>query len=259
MLSLIEVVILGALQGILEWLPVSSEGNIVVLLIALLGIAPVEAVGLTLFLHIGTGFAALLYYRNQAVEISFGSTKTNSSFRLKIIIITGITGGIGFPLYLGLNVSELYGETLLAITGIALILTGLLQRNREQISLRDYSSLSWAESISLGILQGLSIIPGISRSGITTSMLLLRGFSGEQSFRISFIMSIPASFAAGIGLILINGFEVTTLALIGVVVSTIVGFLMIGALTDTAKRTSFWKLCILLGALVILFYIPNLI
>jgi undecaprenyl-diphosphatase len=257
LLSTIETVLLGVVQGILEWLPVSSEGNLSLILVTFLGMSPTEAIGFTIFLHLGTGLAALLYYRNQVIEILRGSTKDLSRFRLRLVVITGITGLVGLPLFLLLNVSILYGETLLALTGLALIITGLLQKNRGRSFLRKYSHLSWAETATLGAIQGLSIIPGLSRSGITTSMLLLRGFSGEESFRISFLMSIPASFAAGFGLLLVENFEITPQALLALVVCAIVGVLTIGGLIELAERVSFWKLCVSLGALIIIFFALN--
>ena len=258
LLTTAETVIVGVIQGILEWLPVSSEGNLSILLVTFLGVSPHIAIGLTVFLHIGTGVAALLYYRAQVVDILLSSTVEIGLFRLRLVVITVITGLVGLPIFLLLNVSIVYGETFLAVTGVALILTGLLQRNRDRASFRDYESLSWGETIILGVVQGFSIIPGLSRSGVTTSMLLFRGFSGKESFRISFLMSIPASFAAGFGLFLVERFDVTAQAFLALVISAVIGVLTIGVLVRVSERVTFWKLCIVLGILVIIFFIPNI-
>jgi undecaprenyl-diphosphatase len=259
LLTTAETVIVGVIQGILEWLPVSSEGNLSIILVTFLGISPTIAIGFSIFLHIGTGLAALLYYRKQVLAILLGTTAELSMFRLRLVIITFLTGLVGLPLFLLINVSIIYGETLLALTGVTLIVTGLLQRNRGRASLRSYSSLSWGETFILGVIQGFSIIPGLSRSGVTTSMLLLRGFRGEESFRISFLMSIPASFAAGFGLLLVESFDITTQAFLALGVCAVTGILTIGALVRVSERVSFWKLCIILGVLVIFFFIPNLL
>jgi len=158
-----------------------------------------------------------------------------------------------------LNISAHIGEALLALTGLALIATGLMQKRAEVTGERDASSLSWPETMALGVLQGLAIIPGLSRSGITTSTMLLRGLRSDEAFKVSFIMSIPASFAAGLGLMLIDGFQVTTGAVVAIVVSAVVGYMTIGALIGFAKKTSFWKICVGLGSLALLAWVPNLL
>jgi undecaprenyl-diphosphatase len=259
MVSLLEAAIIGALQGVLEWLPVSSEGNITLFLVSVLGLDPSETLGLAVFLHLGTGLAALVYYRKESWDILIGATERDKDMRLRLFVMTGLTGVVGLPLYMYLNVSASVGGALLALTGLALITTGLMQKREEVTGKRDASSLSWPETMALGVLQGLAIIPGLSRSGVTTSTMLLRGLRSDEAFNVSFIMSIPASFAAGLGLMLINGFQMTTGAVVAVAVSAVVGYMTIGALTGFAQKTSFWKICVGLGSLTLLAWAPNLL
>ncbi|MCW4051062.1 MAG: undecaprenyl-diphosphate phosphatase [Candidatus Bathyarchaeota archaeon] len=257
MVSVTEAVIIGVIQGILEWLPVSSEGNLSLFLVSFLGLEVTETLGLAVFLHIGTGFAALIYYRRIVYNILVGSTEQDRDMRLRLIVMTGLTGLVGLPIYLLLNVSVILGESLLVLTALALIVTGLMQRNRPNTGKRDQTSLNWPETIILGLLQGLAIIPGLSRSGITTTMLLIRDYKGNEAFNISFLMSIPASFAAGFGLLLIESFQPTSEALIAVIVSAIIGYITIDALLKIAEKTSFWKICVALGGATLFAYIPN--
>jgi len=259
MVSLLEAAIIGVLQGVLEWLPVSSEGNITLFLVSVLGLDPSETLGLAVFLHMGTGLAALVYYREASWGILIGATERGKDMRLRLLVMTGLTGAVGLPLYLYLNVSASVGEALLALTGLALIATGIMQRRGDVAGERDASSLSWPETVALGVLQGLAIIPGLSRSGVTTSTMLLRGLRSDEAFNVSFIMSIPASFAAGLGLMLIDGFQVTAGAVVAVVVSAVVGYMTIGALMGFAQKTSFRKICVGLGALTLLAWVPNLL
>jgi undecaprenyl-diphosphatase len=259
MVSPIEAAIIGVLQGVLEWLPISSEGNLTLFLVSVLGLDPSETLGLAVFLHLGTGLAALAYYRQESWSIIAGATERDRDMRLRLFVMTGLTGAVGLPIYIYLNVSASVGEALLALTGLALIATGLMQRRRDMAGERDASSLSWPETLALGVLQGLAIIPGLSRSGITTSTMLLRGLRSEEAFNLSFLMSIPASFAAGFGLILLDGFQVTVGALMAVVVSAVVGYISIGALIGFAERTSFWKICVGLGSLALLAWAPSLL
>lgn len=256
--SVFESIVIGVLQGVLEWLPVSSEGNLVILFTSLFGLDVKETLSIAVFLHIGTGLAALMYFRAEVLKILMGGTEYYSDLRLKLFIITLLTGIVGFPLFMWLNLSLVYGETLLALTGLALILTGLLQREaaRQEDS---ESNLSWPLSLILGAAQGLAIIPGLSRSGLTTSIMLFKKFSGEEAFRISFLMSIPASFAAVFGLILVQGFVPDPFSILSALVAGLIGYLSINTLLRVARRTSFWKICVGLGALAVLAWLPNLV
>lgn len=259
MVSPIEAAIIGVIQGVLEWLPVSSEGNLTLFLVSVLGLDPSETLGLAVFLHLGTGLAALAYYRQESWSIIAGATERDRDMRLRLFVMTGLTGVVGLPIYIYLNVSASVGEALLALTSLALIATGLIQKRRDAAGERDAYSLGWPETLALGVLQGLAIIPGFSRSGITTSAMLMRGLRSEEAFNLSFLMSIPASFAAVFGLMLLDGFQVTTGALIAVAVSAAVGYISIGVLIGYAEKTSFWKTCIALGALALLAWAPNLL
>ena len=257
--SLQEALIAGILQGILEWLPVSSEGNLVIFLSGLIGLEPSETLSFVIFLHIGTGLAALFYFRKEVVSILSMRTEESRIKLFKLILITIITGLVGFPIFLFLSLSPLIGEVLLGLTGLALILTGLLQKNSEKRGFRQIQELSWYETLGLGLVQGLSIIPGLSRSGVTTSLLLFRNYEGKHAFRFSFLMSIPASFAAGLGMMIINDFSVSPEALLSLISSTVVGYLSIDILIKIAERTRFWKICILLGIIAIIAFVPSLI
>ena len=256
--SVIAAVITGILQGILEWLPVSSEGNLVILLSQLFGYSVEETLNTAIFLHLGTGVAALIYFREQVFGILTMSSPENKDMFYKLFAMTMLTGLVGFPIFMFLNISVALGESLLALTGIALIITGLLQREAKK-SRKEGAELSWSLSIILGIAQGLAIIPGLSRSGLTTSIMLFRDFDGEEAFRTSFLMSIPASFAAAFGLILVKGFQPNQYSALAALVAGIIGYLTIGRLLVLAKRISFWKICIGLGALAIIAWLPNLL
>ncbi len=255
--SITTSIIAGLLQGLLEWLPVSSEGNMVILLTQLFGYGIEETLNTSIFLHIGTGLAALIYFREPMLNILLMKTPEDRDMFYKLFVMTGLTGLVGFPIFTFLNVSASIGETLLALTGVALILTGLLQREASKSS-KDGSELSWPLTILLGVAQGLAIIPGLSRSGLTTSIMLFKNFDGEEAFRVSFLMSIPASFAAALGLMLVKGFQPDAYSGLAAIVAALVGYLTIGRLLALAREMSLWKICVGLGALSILTWLPNL-
>ena len=256
--SVIAALITGTLQGILEWLPVSSEGNLVILLSQMFGYSVEETLNTAIFLHLGTGVAALIYFRDQVWGILTMSTPEDKDMFFKLSAMTILTGLVGFPIFMLLNISAAIGEALLALTGIALIITGLLQRETTK-SKKNGVELSWSLSFLLGVAQGLAIIPGLSRSGFTTSIMLFRDFDGERAFRTSFLMSIPASFAAAIGLMLVKGVQPDIYSGLAALTAALVGYLTIGRLLAFAKRISFWKICVGLGALAIIAWLPNLV
>lgn len=230
----------------------------VLVLVGLFGLPVEETVSTAIFLHIGTGSAALIYFREEVFNILLGRTSDYSDLRSKLFVITMLTGVVGFPIFMWLNISVVYGEMLLALTGLALIITGLLQREAAKKE-QSGTKLSWPLSIILGTAQGLAIIPGLSRSGLTTSIMLFKNFTGEEAFRISFLMSIPASFAAAFGMMLVDGFTPDPFASLSALIAGIVGYLAIDTLLKLARRISFWKICIGLGVLTVLAWLPNLV
>ena len=255
--SLTAAIIAGLLQGLLEWLPVSSEGNMVILLTQMFGYGVEETLNTSIFLHLGTGLAALVYFREPVLSILLMKTPEDKDMFYRLLVMTGLTGLVGFPIFMFLNVSASIGEALLALTGIALIITGLLQRQASKSSMAG-SELSWPLTRLLGVAQGLAIIPGLSRSGLTTSIMLFKDFDGEEAFRVSFLMSIPASFAAAFGLMLVKGFQPDAYSGLAALIAAVVGYLTIGRLLALAREMSFWKICVGLGALSILAWLPNL-
>ena len=245
--------IVGLLQGALEWLPISSQGSLVLLMVALLGLEPTEALSLSVYLHLGTGFAALAYFRGDIVRILRPSSEMDRRMFRFLAIVTGVTGVVGLPLFLFARLASIYGEALIGLTGVALVFTGVVERTARRRGTHTAETLSLGEGALLGVVQGFSAIPGVSRSGVTTSALLLRGFSGEEAFRISFLMSIPAAFAAAVGLMFVEGAPQPGLSFIVVVVTSFFSaFFSMDLLLRLARRVRFWSLCLVLGVLALL-------
>ena len=258
MQTIFQAIILGLLQGLLEWLPVSSEGNMVLVLVTLFRLPVEETVSTAIFLHLGTGFAALIYFREEVTKILLGATPEYADLRAKLFIMTMLTGIVGFPIFMWINISVAYGEIILAFTGLALIATGILQREAAKREKKG-AELTWPLSIILGAAQGLAIIPGLSRSGLTTSIMLFRDFTGEEAFRISFLMSIPASFAAAFGLMIVEGFTPDMYSALSAIIAGAVGYLVIDALLKLARKISFWKICVGLGTIAVIAWLPTLL
>lgn len=242
-MDLIQGLFVGVLQGIFEWLPVSSQGQIMAFSLAFLGLKPVEALGLAVFLHLGTLIAALFYFRTELMEIIQLKEKKLGKFILIAFLSTAFTG---IPLFFILKwfIAEFNPFTLLLIIGLLLVLTGLIQRKKKQAK---KTSLSKKNAFFLGLGQGLSVLPGVSRSGITTSVLLFEGFEPEKAFRLSFILSIPSVLIAGIGFGLMEGYVFSVSSIASLLAAAIVGFVSITTLLRIAKKIKFSVFCVFFG------------
>ncbi len=243
---MIEYLILGLLQGVTEWLPVSSQGQ-TVLVSQLFGMPVARSLDLSIWLHTGTLLAATVYFRHDLMGLLKAERRNLLGF---LIISTALTALVGGPLYLLFAgaFSDLAGEAVIAFVGLLLIVTGLVQRSAAP-STREGEGAGGRDAAVAGLLQGLSALPGISRSGITTSALLLRGFSANAALRLSFLMSIFAVSAAEIGLHIRGGFIVSGQAAIAMAGAFATGLLTIDVLLRVAHRIEFWKFLVLLGLL----------
>lgn len=257
-------IIVGFLQGIFEWLPISSEGNITIALAALGGFGNAGAVSFALFLHTGTAISAVAYYRDELVDVvgsvsewrpstAFDGSTAELSY---LVIATLATGIVGLPAYALFDdaIGELQGGTLIILIGVLLIVTGVLQRLSGDLSLGSREQPDLTDAVLVGALQGIAVLPGISRSGVTASALLFRSHDGPSAFRLSFLLSIPAALGAGVLAALDDGLASVPpmSALLAVVVSAVVGYLTIDALMRIVERISFWKICLGLGGLAVL-------
>jgi Uncharacterized bacitracin resistance protein len=248
-MNLVELVIVGAIQGFLEFLPVSSSGNVSLILMNFLKLTPSESFSLSLFLHLGTLLAVLVYFRNDIINI-LKNIKTDKTSHF-LIVSTIFTGVVGVPIYIVLksifeNIQLDIGNI---IIGLFLIATGIILKYRSKSGFKKVEDSNIWDMIVAGVAQGISIIPGISRSGSTLAALLGRDFDKEEALRISFLMSIPAI----IGGIILEANDTTFVAntypaLISAFITSII---VIKLLLEFAKRINFSYFCIGLGAITV--------
>lgn len=258
--ELLVALALGVLQGVFEWLPISSEGNVTIVLSAL-GRSPEEGVAFALFLHLGTALAATGYYREDLWEVlrllptwrPTNATEGEHATVTFLAVGTLVSGVVGIAAYLTLvdAVSELGGGLFVALVGVLLVLTGAFQYlTRDRLGAG--RSPTVLDGVLVGVAQGLAILPGISRSGMTTGTLLLRGHKGTQAFRFSFLLAIPASVGGGLLGYLDTGLDTTILAAaIALGAAAVVGYATIGALLRIVDELPFWGVCVGLGALAV--------
>lgn len=252
----IQGLILGLIQGIAEWLPVSSEGMTSLVMINFFGKELTEAIPIALWLHIGTLAAALVYFREEIWRIlmnlpSYRPRSKSETNRLTTFIITAtvFTGLVGVPLYLiGLEKFTLTGKMATAFIGALLIVTGVLMKfARRKVEERDKETSG--DGLLAGIAQGFAVLPGISRSGFTASVLLLRRFEPEKALKMSFIISIPAVIGAQVLLKMDEAIMITPTMILAALTSFIVGYLTIDILLRAGRRIDFSYFVILIGLL----------
>jgi undecaprenyl-diphosphatase len=252
-------VVVGLIQGVFEWLPVSSEGNVSLYLTVVEGLPSDAAVRYSLFLHAGTAVAALTYYRGDVRTLlaALGHdaapgrpVRAEAGF---LLLATLVSGAVGVAAYLALTelVSAVAGGAFVALVGALLVATGLVQRLAAG-RLGERESPTLADAALVGVLQGLAVLPGVSRSGTTVSALLLRGYDAPVAFRLSFLLSIPAALGAGVLAVADAGLPASVApALLALATSAVVGYATIGGLLRVVRRVAFWGVCVGLGALAV--------
>lgn len=257
--SLWQVLVLAVVQGITEFLPISSDGHLV-LVEALLfgGKSEMESLDLTIVLHLGTLGSILIYFRQRIARL------LTEDRRVAGLIVLGTIPAVALVLVCKLLLDDWFEpilkNTLLAgfmlpVSGIA-----LLYSLRVAAGSRDYRDLTALESVTIGVAQALAILPGLSRSGSTISTGLVLGLSRSAAATYSFLLAIPALAGAGVyeGLSLLkDGAKLSTspsyLAM-GAFVSFLVGLVALGSLERLLLRGRLHYLgwyCIALGLVVI--------
>lgn len=239
--------LLGIIQGITEFLPVSSSGHLVILQ-KLLGIGG-NKVALIVVLHLGTMLALIVFFFRDILKLL-----TDIKMLLFIIVVTIITGIIGISgkdFFTRLFSAPKIVAGALIVTGIILLFTKKFMHAKSEI-------LDIKDALILGLAQGLAIIPGISRSGITISTLLFRKVERKTSFRFSFLASIPAVFGAAIleakdiGLLSKIDFKNFTWGFIFSFIAGIFSLWLLKRIIDKAKLYYFGYYCIFVALLILL-------
>ena len=241
MMEAIQAILLGILQGITEWLPISSQGQSMLFMIGWLGISPNDAFSYSILLHLGTMSAVLIRFREEFLK----ALRNPSTQMARVLIISIIGTGItGIPLYLLFREGFKGGIQATVLIGALLVLTGLLLRLRGT-GARRIQDMNALDMIILGLVQGFSILPGISRSGTTLAALLMRNLKQDEALAISFMISVPAvlgAFALDHSLFL-NEMPLASAGL-AILASFVAGYLTMDLLIAYAKKVNFSAFCI---------------
>jgi undecaprenyl-diphosphatase len=254
MVTLIEALILAVVQGLTEWLPVSSSGHLVITQKLLELNSPLI---FDVMLHVGTLIVVIIVFRKDIVDIIKAVAKRDfetEEGKLALLIIVGSVpiALIGFFFH---DVIESLFSNLLAV-GVALIITGSVLIFSEKR--KGKRKMGIPDSLLVGLAQGAAIIPGISRSGITVATGLLRKIGKATAFRYSFLLSVPAVLGATVMEskdIVMGNIDMAPLFL-GATISMIVGYVSLKLLQRIIMNEKFHLFayyCWAVGIAIILF------
>lgn len=252
---MLQVIVWGVVQGITEFLPVSSDGHLV-LVPAFLGIDGPDLT-VSAVLHLGTLLAILAYFRRELMGLT-RFRRDPEARRLLFLLFVGT-----LPAFLALVVRDQVAElqTSVTATAVFLIINGLILvvASRIRSGRRRIEDAGPLDALAVGVMQVLAILPGISRSGITITTGLARRFDRVEAARFSFLLGIPAITGAGLLelRVLAEAAGITPSTWLGVAVAAVTGYAAIAFLLRMLARTGLWAYalyCLVVGgiALVVL-------
>ncbi len=191
-----EALILGIVQGLTEFLPVSSSGHLEIAK-ALLGDTSLahESMLMTVVLHGATALATLIVFRKDVVEIFQGlfQFKWNTETRFVLLIVISMIPAAVIGLVFEKEIEQLFTGQIMLI-GIMLVITSLLLYLADMAK-KTHKSVKPMDAFIIGIAQAIAILPGISRSGATISTSVLLGIDRTKAARFSFLMVVPLILA----------------------------------------------------------------
>ncbi len=234
MLSSVEILILSAIQGVSEFLPVSSAAHLI--LVGKYYSFVNQNLLIDICLHLGSLLAIILFFRNDL----FNFIK-NKNFLIKILIGTIPIIPIGFMLYQTGIIEQLRN---LKVVGWMSLIFGIVLylADKSKINKEIQNGFSNKSALIIGLFQILSLIPGVSRAGITITSGRLLGFNRFDSAKISFFLSIPTLAAASIlgiyDIIKIGSIELNFLAIIAVIFSFVFSYVTIALFLKFIRKFS---------------------
>ena len=247
---MLDAILWGLIQGLTEFLPISSSGHLVLVPALLNREGPDLATAA--MLHLGTLVAVLVYYRTDIAAMA----KFDRPGRKKItLILIGTIPAVVLGFAFKDKIEELVADpkavsVMLVFTGVILLGTTLLR-----VGDRTFKAMGPLDAILVGLAQATALIPGISRSGMTITAGLLRGMSRTESARFAFLLGIPV--IAGAGLlemvdVLSSGTSIPSTVWVAVVVSGLSGYAAIAILLRVLTRIGlapFGIYCVVAGSL----------
>ena len=279
MMDPFQALVLGIIQGITAWIPVSSKTQVILSGKVFFGLDFMTAVSFALLVHVGDLAATLVLFRKEIRGFfrirpalsdlrSMEDADPERSLFWFVVISVIFSGLIGLPVYLLTRdtFSELPGTLFLAVVGtILIILGGIMGYSSKAAGTVTAAApdkrISFSDTVLVGCAQGLAVMPGISRSGITESTLLLRGYSPKDAVRLSFFMSIPMIALSISTFFFLEGFGTLTItiAAVGITAAFLASFVTMNTMLILAEKVRFYFFNIGIGLLAILPFVIQVV
>ena len=249
-----DAIIWGLVQGLTEFLPVSSSGHLVLVpaFLSRFGWEIAQpSLAISAVLHLGTLLAVVLYYRRDLVSLTRARTDPAARRLLGLLALGTVPALVGLPLKDSIDAFASSARNVAA----ALFVTGLvlLVGSRLLTGMRTWESGTWRDALVVGVFQAFALVPGISRSGMTITAAAGRRFDGTEAARFSFLLAVPAIAGGGLlSLLDVSSDTATGPLIVGLLVSAVSGYAAIAGLLRVLRRVGlgpFALYCLLVGVL----------
>ena len=260
-MDILAAILLGIIQGLTEFLPISSSGHLQIAK-TILGdnSLPKESLLMTLVLHGATALSTIVVFRKDIQEIFQGlfQFERNDAFYFSLKIITSMIPAVFIGLFFEDFITELFHKNVLLV-GLMLWVTALLLylANRAEVTEKD---LNIKSALGIGIIQAIAILPGISRSGATIALGVILGIDKSKAARFSFLMVIPLIFGSMAKSILEIDSQVSEISILslslGFIAAFITGILACKWMIEWVKKSKLWYFsvyCLIAGSVAIIF------
>lgn len=270
MIELLKFILLAVIQGISEVLPISSSGHLQIVQ-EMLGM-DTSSLTVSIFLHLGSLVAMIVFYRKLVLSIIGNSIKyvfksserndTNKNYLklLFMIVIACIPAGLIGLLFKN-KIESIFANTI--FIGINLIITGCLLFLQKYIKgKKTLDRINWLDAIIIGLFQTIGILPGISRSGITTIGGKVSKLQDEDAINFAFLLFIPVTLGTGLlevvdiikGDLVLSSNDIL-LYIVGIIISGLVTYIALSLLLKIIKKGKlhyFAYYCFVVGLAVII-------
>ena len=239
-------------------MPVSSEGVVSATYTFFFNRSFEEAVQFALWLHIGTVPSVLAVFRRDVLllvkEIMEVRGRPSPSPLLAFLVVATLTSApIGLALLFGLQeLSKLIGSLVMAVVGFLTLGSGVTQLGRGNEEGKSRAEIGLMDAVAAGVAQGLAVLPGLSRSGMTIAVLLARRIHRREALALSFLMSVPASIGAALWVALNGSFNWSGEALVSATVAFFVGLVAIRIFLKVAERINLGPFVMLVGLVILI-------
>ena len=215
----------------------------------------IDGVSYAMWVHVGTAPAVIVALRSDISKILREITvlpPVLSTVFIFLVCATVVSGGIGFPLLLMVSeISDLIGSGAMGVIGVAMVITGLAQMRNRTIGVRRTDDASLSDGFFAGIAQGFSVVPGLSRSGLTLAVLLGQRYDREDALVLSFLMSVPASIGAGLYSVMTDSTRLTLEMILAAGIAFLSGLATIKLILRLATKINLAGFVILVGMAMI--------